>query len=352
MPGTDISSKIGEAKKKVESLKAQAAAARLKKLDGYVGIKSIAAGKVLEIRTQPKNRRVLKGHFGKVYAVHWSGNSKDLVSASQDGKLIIWDTELGTKTLAIPLRSSYVMTCAFEQTKGNLVACGGLDNLCTIYNINQPNTTTLRIHKELAGHDGYLSCCRFINESNILTSSGDQTCMLWDIEIGVAKTIFKDHDNDVMCVSILPEVDPNVFVSGSCDSLAKVWDIRSGKCTMTLRGHGSDINSVCFFPDGKSFGTGSDDSTCGLFDMRSCSRIAEYKNENIICGITSVSFSKSGRILFAGYDDYNCLGWDILEEKQVFRLQGHENRVSSVQVSPSGEAVCTGSWDHTIRIWA
>jgi guanine nucleotide-binding protein G(I)/G(S)/G(T) subunit beta-1 len=31
-----------------------------------------------------------------------------------------------------------VMTCAFEQTKGNLVACGGLDNLCSIYQLNQP----------------------------------------------------------------------------------------------------------------------------------------------------------------------------------------------------------------------
>jgi hypothetical protein len=30
-----------------------------------------------------KLRRTLKGHFGKIYAMHWSGNSKQLVSASQ-----------------------------------------------------------------------------------------------------------------------------------------------------------------------------------------------------------------------------------------------------------------------------
>lgn len=33
---------------------------------------------------------------------------------------------------------------------------------------------------------------------------------------------FTDHGGDVMSVSILPLVDKNVFVSGSCDSLAKV----------------------------------------------------------------------------------------------------------------------------------
>ncbi len=146
------------------------------------------------------------------------------------------------------------MTCAFEQSKGNLVACGGLDNLCSIYQLNQPQV--MRSYRELAAHDGYLSCCRFVGESNILTSSGDSTCMLWDIELGKSNTTFQDHEGDVMSVSILPKVDPNLFVSGSCDALAKVWDIRTGKCTMTLRGHESDINSVALFPDGKSFGTG------------------------------------------------------------------------------------------------
>ena len=33
---------------------------------------------------------------------------------------------------AIPLRSSWVMTCAYAPS-GNFVACGGLDNICSIY---------------------------------------------------------------------------------------------------------------------------------------------------------------------------------------------------------------------------
>ncbi len=44
--------------------------------------------------------------------------------------------------------------------------------------------------------------------------------------------------------------------------------MRDGKCAQTLKGHESDINSVKFFPDGKAVGTGSDDSSCRLFDLR------------------------------------------------------------------------------------
>ena len=86
-----------------------------------------------------KVRRTLKGHFGKVYSMQWAGNGTDLVSASQDGKLIVWNALLNVKTQAIPLRSSWVMTCAFEQSKGNFVACGGLDNLCSIYQVTKIN---------------------------------------------------------------------------------------------------------------------------------------------------------------------------------------------------------------------
>ena len=57
---------------------------------------------------------------------------RNLVSASQDGKLIVWDSYSTNKVHAIPLRSSWVMTCAYAPS-GSYVACGGLDNICSIY---------------------------------------------------------------------------------------------------------------------------------------------------------------------------------------------------------------------------
>jgi guanine nucleotide-binding protein G(I)/G(S)/G(T) subunit beta-1 len=76
-----------------------------------------------------KTRRTLKGHLAKIYAMHWATDRRHLVSASQDGKLIIWDAYTTNKLHAIPLRSSWVMTCAYAPS-GNFVACGGLDNTC------------------------------------------------------------------------------------------------------------------------------------------------------------------------------------------------------------------------------
>jgi len=300
-----------------------------------------------------KQRRILKGHFGKIYALHWSSDSRHLVSASQDGKLIVWNGFTTNKVHAIPLRSSWVMTCAYSPS-GNLVACGGLDNLCSVYKLptsKDGSNTQQKTYGELAQHEGYLSCCRFIRDDEIVTSSGDSTCILWDVEAKSPKAIFNDHTGDVMSVSIFDGND--TFVSGSCDATAKLWDHRSSKqCVKTFPGHESDINSVQFFPDGFAFGTGSDDSSCRLFDIRAYDQLNKYSDDKILCGITSVAFSRTGKLLFAGYDDYNCYLWDTQKANLVEQLLGHDNRVSCLGVTNDGKALCTGSWDTLLKIWA
>ena len=150
-----LQARITAAKRMAEKLKSQIQQVKNERNDGKMrDAKADFEGK--QLAPVPKCRRILKGHFGKVYAMHWSGDSTQLVSASQDGKLIIWNGFTTNKVQAIPLRSSWVMTCAFEPTVQRLVACGGLDNLCSIYTLGQPQV--MRATKELQAHDGYLSC--------------------------------------------------------------------------------------------------------------------------------------------------------------------------------------------------
>jgi guanine nucleotide-binding protein G(I)/G(S)/G(T) subunit beta-1 len=251
----------------------------------------VSAKNVSAVSLQLKQRRILKGHFGKIYAMHWAQDSRHLVSASQDGKLIIWNGFTTNKVHAIPLRSSWVMTCAYSPA-GTLVACGGLDNLCSVYKLpaGKDGGAQQKTYAELAQHEGYLSCCRFIKEDEIITASGDSTCILWNVEAKQPKAVFNDHTGDVMSVSIWE--DKQYFVSGSCDATAKLWDHRASKnCVKTFSGHESDINSVQIFPDGNAFGTGSDDSSCRLFDIRAYQQLNKFSDDKILCGITSVAFS-------------------------------------------------------------
>lgn len=102
------------------------------------------------------------------------------------------------------------------------------------------------------------------------------TCMMWDIDTGSKVIEFADHLGDVMSISINP-TNTNVFVSGACDAFAKLWDVRTGKAVQTFAGHESDINAIQFFPDGNAFGTGSDDASCRLFDIRADRELMAYQ---------------------------------------------------------------------------
>lgn len=110
-----------------------------------------------------------------------------------------------------------------------------------------------------------------------------------------------------------------MFVSGSCDATARLWDTRmASRAVQTFHGHEGDVNSVKFFPDGNRFGTGSDDGTCRLYDIRTGHQLQVYSQhhgDNDISAVTSIAFSISGRLLFAGYTNGDCYIWDTLLAK-------------------------------------
>lgn len=317
---------------------------------------------------KPQRRHQCTGHFGKIYALHWGPDSLHIVTASQDGKLIIWSSLTGNKQLAITLNSAWVMTCAFSPSY-DYIASGGLDNTVTIFKTSNRDAATgpnggkfksKELYRELEKHDGYLSCARFVNDDEIISASGDGTCILWDIKQREAKSIFVDHTGDVMSIDLNRKDDqPKIFASGSVDATAKVWDIRtSERCVANFPGHDSDINAVRWFTDNQCIVTGSDDGTVRLFDLKSCRQLNEYQDPTNTslhsqdpAGVTSVDVSKSGSYLFAAYDNGNVFMWHSLKANKVCDLE-HPARVSSLGVSPDGYALATGCWDFNLSIFA
>ncbi|KAJ6395863.1 hypothetical protein OIU77_021007 [Salix suchowensis] len=312
--------------------------------------------------------RTLQGHTGKVYSLDWTPERNRIVSASQDGRLIVWNALTSQKTHAIKLPCAWVMTCAFSPT-GQSVACGGLDSVCSIFNLNSPTDKdgNLPVSRMLSGHKGYVSSCQYVpdEDTHLITSSGDHTCVLWDITTGIRTSVFggefqSGHTADVLSVSINGS-NSRMFVSGSCDSTARLWDTRvASRAVRTFHGHEGDVNSVKFFPDGNRFGTGSDDGTCRLFDVRTGHQLQVYEHhqhvDNEIPHVTSIAFSISGRLLFAGYSNGDCYVWDTLLAEVVLNLgsvqNSHEGRISCLGLSADGSALCTGSSDTNLKIWA
>ncbi|SMN19561.1 similar to Saccharomyces cerevisiae YOR212W STE4 G protein beta subunit [Maudiozyma saulgeensis] len=329
----------------------------------------------------------LKGHNNKIADFRWSRDSNSIVSASQDGFLLIWDSATGLKRKAIPLDSQWVLSCAISPN-GKLVASAGLNNNCTIYGVSGDAMIQQNVQTIFKGHTCYISDVDFLDDSNVITASGDMTCALWNIPKAKRVREFTDHLGDVLGLAISPERgNQNIFSSCGSDGYAYIWDCRTPGATQHFFVSDCDVSTIKFFKDGHSIVTGSDDGTINIFDLRSDCPIASYSLQESLTtmkeqptytastmeyrksvtsptstavsssffdnqGVTSIDFSSSGRLMYATYTDLGCVVWDTLKANVVGKLEGHLDRVTRVRSSYDGMGVCTGSWDTTLRIWS
>jgi len=294
-------------------------------------------------------KKLLKGHINKVTCCHFSGDSRHAVSGSLDGKLIVWDCWTGNKIQVIPLRSAWVMTAVFSPS-GSFVACGGMDNMLTMYDLNNRDGNGMaKMVREITGYEGFLSSARFIDDDSVVTGSGDMKIMQFKVSTGQKMLDLEGHNGDVAALSLNPK-DQNLFVTGSVDRTARLWDLRKPGCVQTFWGHEADVNSVSVHPSGVTFVTCSEDKTVRLWDIRGDQEVCQYKPPTPNSSFTSVGISLSGRLLLASSDDSSIHMWDVTGT-HVGNLTGHDNRITQIAVAPAGFAIASSSWDNTVRVW-
>lgn len=395
----DIQTRIGGARQETKALYKEVEEVRTRIQDTVLFKLTGKIEPLLADLFELKLYNTLKGHQSKIAQIRWHSDSRHILSASQDGYMIIWDTVSGFKKKAIPLENQWVLTCAISPN-GEHVASGGLDNTLTVYNVSsrynpsgEEGVYQNSIRSIFKGHKAYISDCDFISNDKLITSSGDMTCSMWDMGKGSKVRDFIDHLGDVLAISKFTKTvheDSPIFISGSSDGFAKIWDYRCQFAVQNFQVSNSDVNCIKVFPTNHSFMTGSDDGIIRLFDLRSDCELGNYSlssnlhrldahyykqslsgsypgspsdqaskadsvNSNYDSpGVTSLDFSKSGRLIYSCYSDYGCIIWDTLKGDIVgtLGLAGHLNKVNQVSSSPDGIGICTASWDQTIKVWS
>jgi hypothetical protein len=60
----------------------------------------------------------MDGHLDKIYAMDWSPDSQHIVTAAQDGKLLVYDAYTACKTHRVDLENRWVLAAAFSPQPG------------------------------------------------------------------------------------------------------------------------------------------------------------------------------------------------------------------------------------------
>ncbi|KAJ3858946.1 hypothetical protein EV359DRAFT_51575 [Lentinula novae-zelandiae] len=133
--------------------------------------------------------------------------------------------------------------------------------------------------------------------------------------------------------------------TGSDDNTVKIWDVRTGsQIGEPLQGHDKPVSSVAFSPDGTRI-------TLRIWDAQTGAQI-DVPLQGHDGWVSSVAFSSDGTRIVSGSHDKTLRIWDARTGAQIgVPLQGHDSWVRSVAFSPDGTSIVSGSDDNTVRIW-
>lgn len=97
-----------------------------------------------------------------------------------------------------------------------------------------------------------------MNEKEIISGSGDSTCIVWDLEKCKPKTTLSHQQTsygDILDISISP-MNPNIVALACNNAQVWIWDIRTPRPVRSFDKHESDVNCVSFFPNGMALSSG------------------------------------------------------------------------------------------------
>jgi len=149
--------------------------------------------------------------------------------------------------------------------------------------------------------------------------------------------------------SIAYSPDGKTFVSGSMDSTIKLWDAATGNCLRTMAGHTDSVADVMYSPDGKYIVSGSWDKTVKIWDSSTgmCIRtLTGHTSE-----VRTVAWSPNGSLIVSGSMDTTIKIWNAVTGVCIRTITGHGSIVNSVAFSPDGRWIVSGSDDRTVKIW-
>jgi WD40 repeat protein len=83
-----------------------------------------------------------------------------------------------------------------------------------------------------------------------------------------------------------------------------------------------------------------------IFEVRERNRLEGHNDY-----VRSVSISPDGKILASGSGDKTIKLWDLETGQEILTLTGHNDYIRSVSISPDGKILASGSGDKTIKLW-
>ncbi|KIK34689.1 hypothetical protein CY34DRAFT_812772 [Suillus luteus UH-Slu-Lm8-n1] len=119
-----------------------------------------------------------------------------------------------------------------------------------------------------------------------------------------------------------------------------------------LKDHETCILAVTVFPDRRRMVTGSNDKTLRLWDLNTGTVLKKMAGHHNVVSRLAVSLG-DGQLIASGDIKGRLIAWhgETGEQLTPQIIKAHSNWITSLDFSPDGTVLATGSADHTTKLW-
>lgn len=289
-----------------------------------------------------KNTAIIRGHTSGVVFASFSPNGKNIISASCDNTVCIWDTFSGE--LLHVLKHPQSLTTACYSNNGKMIAAS-MQYYESFYLWNTDNYSVQHIfHVD----EGFIDQAFFSpDDTKIIAISSEKMVYVWDIQTKTRILVLRGHTEWINSALFSP--NGQFIITSSNDKTVCIWDAISGEL---LGKYFNDailgVNRAVMSHSDKSFAFVSC-NTIQIGDISSMRIVRKIDASDF--EVLYISYSPDGKTLVSCDRDNKIKTWDVETGRLKETYEGHTMIPYSANFNQDGSMIVSSSWDRTIRLW-
>jgi WD40 repeat protein len=345
------------------------------------------------------HKMTIKQNPDEIYDMAFSSDGSIIFTAGREQSIRMWDASTGLLLKHFKALSRSADVCRFTS-----------DNLRIVTGYTSPNR---RYRNDIAVWDlAGTSGCRFFKtdyevEGPVVlaispdgkqlaaAASFDQSNIRFYDMTSYAQTgmIRRSHGSSRDVTFLYYAADSKKIYSGSEDYTIRSWDLKSYELLKEYSGHDDPVNGLLIMPDQQTMISSDEKGNIISWDLNSgniVKKISNTRGENVLSFNSSrdakwfaisesygnfqlwksetplmtkiiptmrmhsalaICFSHDNRKLYTGGLSGEIKILDIQSGKSLAQMEGHTNRILSLDASADGRIIASGSSDNSMRLW-
>jgi len=286
-------------------------------------------------------------HQDFVCSVQWSPVEDVCASGASDNTMRLWRIRNNRGIVSASCYAEFMckecVYCIGFSPDGRYLAAALYDNTVEVREV-----ATGRLEAVLGEHDYFVWQVRFTPDGKTLVSSAGKYVYIWQTEPKWKLMARLQADGGgVWGVGLSPD-GKYVATSGN-DNTVKIWKLDTCDFVASLIGHTRRPMCVVFTFDGRFLISGGDDRQIRIWGVQDgkCRAVLAGHQDNV----RALAVTHDG-LLASASDDNTIKLWNLQTGHCIRTMIGHQDAVRDVAFSRTGQYLCSGSNDNTMRVWA